>query len=424
MPILPAMTAPRTSLHRQGPNPAHCRRASPLLDGVRGLAALMVVLTHVGFQTGEVDARRHGAVLARFDLGVALFFVLSGFLLYRPWVAAAATGRPGPGCAAISGGARFASCPPTGSCSRSSCCCRRAATRTFCAAVEQRRARCRSTQVTCCPDFTQTWSLCTEVAFYLVLPLVAGTLARHRRRRAEWVLLLAVAFASWVWTGLCTGEVLPARAAQWLPGHADWFVAGLLLATLADDAHRRPEGRPGRLWRDFSGAPGALFALAAGLAVLATTPLAGPRTLAVTTPGAAVAKEALYAAIATLLVLAALVAGSRTPTARLLGSPPARWCGKVSYGVFLWHLLVLDAARRLLGVQQFGGHALTVGLVTIVGSLAVAGLSWHVFERPLLERWSRPVSASPRQVSETGVERAGEHDEQAADRSQRSSPAT
>jgi peptidoglycan/LPS O-acetylase OafA/YrhL len=416
------MTAPLTASAPPRSPPGALPPAVPALDGVRGLAALMVVLTHVGFQTGEVQRGAHGAVLARFDFGVALFFVLSGFLLYRPWVAAAAVGRPGPRVRSY---------------------LRRRAVRILpaywlvLAVVMLLPARSTLTVSGAAsnialaqiytghllPDFTQTWSLCTEASFYLALPLVAGTLARHRRRRAAWAVLLAVAVAGWIWTGLCAGDVLPARAGQWLPGHADWFIAGLLLAMLADDAHRRPEGRAGRLWRDFSGAPGALLALAAGVAVLATTPLAGPRTLAVTTSGAAVVKEVLYAAVATLLVLAALVAASHTPTARLLGSLPARWCGRVSYGVFLWHLLVLDAVRSIFDVPLFGGHALTVGLATVAGSLAVAGLSWRLFERPLLERWSRPVSAAPRQAAESSVGRTGKHDEQAADRRQRSGPA-
>ena len=51
------------------------RHELPLLDGLRGVAALMVVATHVAFQTGTVDRGPFGAVLARFDFGVALFFV-------------------------------------------------------------------------------------------------------------------------------------------------------------------------------------------------------------------------------------------------------------------------------------------------------------------------------------------------------------
>lgn len=366
----------------------------PALDGVRGAAALMVVLTHVGFQTGEVQHGAHGAVLARLDFGVALFFVLSGFLLYRPWLAAAAEGRPAPRAGPYLRRRAVRIMPAYWLAlavvlllpARSSATAGEAARHASLLQVYAGRLL---------PDFTQTWSLCTEVVFYLLLPVVAGALARRRRRRASWAVLVGVAAAGWVWTGLCAADVLPVRGAQWLPGHADWFVSGLLLATLADDAHRRPDGRAGRLWRDFRDSPAALLAVATGLAVLATTPLAGPRTLALTTPGQAVAKEVLYAAVATLLVLAALVAGPRTRTARLLGARPARWCGHVGYGVFLYHLLVLDAVRRVLDVPLFGGHALAVGSLTVAVSLAVAGLSWHLVERPVLDRWSRPVSAAP-----------------------------
>jgi peptidoglycan/LPS O-acetylase OafA/YrhL len=404
------MTAPRKPSAPDAALPP----SVPALDGVRGLAALMVVLTHVGYQTGAVVHGAHGALLARFDVGVALFFVLSGFLLYRPWLAAAAVGRRAPDVRSY---------------------LRRRGVRILPAywlvLIVVLLLPARSTLTSAdtltnltltqvypghlLPDYTQTWSLCTEAAFYVLLPLVAGLLARHRRRRIAWVALLAVVVGAWAWTGLCAADVLPVRAAQWLPGHADWFVAGLVLATLADDVHRRPEGRVGRLWRDFREAPGALLALAAGVAVLAATPLAGPRTLAVTTTGDAVTKEVLYAVAATLLVLAALVAGPRTRFARLLGSRPARWCGHVSYGVFLWHLLVLDAVRKVLGVPLFGGHALTVGLLTVIGSLAAAGLSWQLFERPLLERWSRPVSASRPAEPDSRVEPGAEHDQQATE---------
>jgi peptidoglycan/LPS O-acetylase OafA/YrhL len=412
------MTVPRPA-----PAPGRSLPPSvPALDGVRGLAAVLVVLTHVGYQTGEVERGAHGAILARFDFGVALFFVLSGFLLYRPWLAAAALGRQGPTVRSY---------------------LRRRAVRILPAywlvlvvvlllparsglTFPDALGNLTLTQVYAghlLPDFTQTWSLCTEVAFYLVLPLVAGKLAR-RRRRTAYAVLVAVTVAAWTWTGLCAADVLPVRAATWLPGHADWFVAGLLLATLADDAHRRPDGRAGCLWRDFRQAPAALLALVAGLAVLAATPLAGPRTLAVTTAGAAVTKEVLYAAAATLLVLAALVAGPRTRVARVLGSRPARWCGHVSYGVFLCHLLVLDAVRSVLGVPVFGGHALTVAVLTVAASLAIAGLSWRLFERPLLERWSRPVSASQAAEPEPEVEPGGQHDEQATEGRPLGSPAT
>jgi peptidoglycan/LPS O-acetylase OafA/YrhL len=76
------------------PPPGHPR--FPLLDGVRALAALSIVFLHVGDGTGFARTNALGAFTSRMDAGVALFFVLSGFLLYRPFVAARLDDRPAP----------------------------------------------------------------------------------------------------------------------------------------------------------------------------------------------------------------------------------------------------------------------------------------------------------------------------------------
>src|ERR1700737_1248790 len=64
------------------------RRFLPAVEGMRACAAIGVVITHVAFDTGHssgVDGRLFG----RFDLAVAVFFALSGFLLWRGHAAAA-----------------------------------------------------------------------------------------------------------------------------------------------------------------------------------------------------------------------------------------------------------------------------------------------------------------------------------------------
>ena len=68
----------------------------PLLDPLRAVAALCIVVTHTAGLGGFNQAHALGAWTARLDCGVAIFFVLSGFLLYRPFVAARLEGRPGP----------------------------------------------------------------------------------------------------------------------------------------------------------------------------------------------------------------------------------------------------------------------------------------------------------------------------------------
>src|ERR1700737_996739 len=54
----------------------------PAVEGMRACAAMGVVVTHVAFQTGHSGGVA-GRLFGRFDLAVAVFFALSGFLLWR-----------------------------------------------------------------------------------------------------------------------------------------------------------------------------------------------------------------------------------------------------------------------------------------------------------------------------------------------------
>src|SRR6476659_3734388 len=66
----------------------------PAMDGYRALAALSVLVAHVALFSGVVNRNRTLApYLARADVGVSIFFLLSGFLLYRPFVAAHLSAR-------------------------------------------------------------------------------------------------------------------------------------------------------------------------------------------------------------------------------------------------------------------------------------------------------------------------------------------
>lgn len=372
------------------------RHRLPLLDGLRGVAALCVVLTHVAFQTGTVNHGVWGAVLARMDLGVALFFVLSGFLLTLPWAKASFTGDPAPDVR------RYL--------------IRRAgrilpaywlvllvvlATTASAAGLSAATANAALVQVytgQLLPGFTQTWSLCTEVAFYLVLPVVAPWLSRtavaapHRAA----VALTASCVVGWVWVVLAAEGVLPHRAGQWLPGHLDWFCVGMLLALLDVRRTAAPRGRVASVARQLSSNPWPLLALAGTSFWLATTPLAGPRTLDPTTPAQAVFKEVTYAVVAGAVVLAvALAPPGQGFLAALLGSRVAQYVGRTSYGIFLWHLLVMAGVFELLDLRLFDGDFWAVLALTLAGSVAAAGLSWAILERRVIARVHRVRAVPP-----------------------------
>src|SRR4051794_25264744 len=72
------------------------RQRLDALDGLRGLAALGVLVLHVWmFSYGDLHRPPKGfldLVFGELRLGVQLFFVLSGFLIFRPFVAAALDG--------------------------------------------------------------------------------------------------------------------------------------------------------------------------------------------------------------------------------------------------------------------------------------------------------------------------------------------
>ena len=66
----------------------------PLLDAMRAIAALSVVAYHVAFFSRATEHGWTGALLSRLNVGVTVFFVISGFVLYRPMVRARWDGEP------------------------------------------------------------------------------------------------------------------------------------------------------------------------------------------------------------------------------------------------------------------------------------------------------------------------------------------
>ena len=372
----------------------------PHLDAVRGLAVVLVIATHAAFQTGRYETGPLAGSLARMDFGVTLFFLLSGFLLFRPWALARATGVPGPAAKAYLWRRALRILP--------------AYWLAVAAAMyleadndpEQLSGWVRHltfTQVAgaghLAHGLTQTWSLSVEVSFYVLLPVLAAWVLG--RGRQEWrpvatllrIGLLALATVGWLVLVARSADLQADAASIWLPAHLGWFGAGMALSVVS--VHLDVTGeRAGRGWRLVSEASTSVatcWTLALGVFLVAVTPIAGPRTLVPPTAWESVAKHLLYGATATLVLLPLVMhRHGRDPARRVLASRPARWLGEISYGMFLYHLVVLTLVLDWLDRPAFTGEGfLPVFGATLGVTVVVSAVSYVLVERRFLRRKGR-----------------------------------
>jgi peptidoglycan/LPS O-acetylase OafA/YrhL len=370
-------------------------------DGVRALAALGVLVTHVALKVGFSVTDPRGHYLARLDVGVAVFFVLSGFLLYRPFVARRLEGRPGPATRDYLRN-RFLRIFPAYWFAF-----------TILVVVLDTRGRDEVQGLwdflvfyglgqsysahTALGGLQQAWTLTNEIAFYLVLPLwaagaawLARRLAPRRAVATEMAVLAAaaagsLAFRHWVHTVDTSDPTLGTidPRIHWLTANFHMFVPGMALALALEWSRRR--GRPFAVLEGARRHPMACWAGAAACFWAVATQLDLDFRIGSASPGISVAKEVLYVAVGFLVVLPVALAGATLPRSlRWLASRPMVALGVMSYGVYLWHEGVLDIYLDTFDVPTFRGSLPPALLFTLVGSVAAAAVSYVVVERPAL----------------------------------------
>ena len=346
------------------------------LTGLRAVAALLVVGTHAAFVTGKLNHGYLGAMAARLEIGVAIFFALSGFLLFRPWVTAAAAGSDAPSAAryahrrlrrvmpaylatvllAYGVYSVFSSGPNPG---QSLAGLLRHLTLTQIYTDNYLMTHLHR-------GLSQTWSLAVEVAFYAVLPLLAYllvvVLCGDRWRPARLLAGLAgLAAISLGWqVVLVTTDWLPNSAGMWLPAHLASFAVGMGLAVLAEAGVRCPAT--------------VTLPLAFGAFLLVSTPVAGAVAMGPVRIWEPLIKTVLYAAVATLAVAAAGL-DDRGLADRVLASRPMVWLGEISYEIFLLHVLVMAVVLgEVLRWPLFTGSMAGLFAATLAVTLPLAWL--------------------------------------------------
>lgn len=246
------------------------------------------------------------------------------------------------------------------------------------------------------------WSLAVELHFYLFLavfgPLLhwlCGKLPTRSMRLALIATLLGLLVAGSVrFKWVIAGSAAPLTALFSLPARLDSFALGMLLALAVAEAGERP--RFGLLW--------ARLLRAAGLALVAAAAL-----LAALSPLAQLYHASLIG-LASALLIASTVLGPRgTPWERVLRAAPLRLLGTLSFGIFLLHEpLLIELGRAGLLISPAPGAFPRNALVLIGLSLVGAALGYALIERPtgelrhlfdrsgrLVERYGDAAPAAP-----------------------------
>ena len=342
------------------------------LDGLRGLAALAVLVLHVWMYTdanwpapGRTDLL--DKAIGELRVAIVLFFVLSGFLLAQPW----ANGRtPDLGRFAAR---RFARIAPAywaaliGS-----------------LAILHGTGHGRDIALHDVPKFVffianvfpetrnqldpPMWSLHIEVSFYVVLPLIGLALLRAGRHRLLVPAALIVAGLLWSLAG--EFEAWPPEAMWTLPTYLGAFACGIAAACVAPRAALAPA-----------------VLVAGALAVLANAVWHSDGT---GTVGHVVAD------LPAALGFAAIVWALAQRPGRVLSSAPLRGLGTLSFGIYLWHMPVLYALQLH---DRFPERFLPAVAWVVPLTFVLAAASWYLIEKPAIALSGR--SPHPKRVLAT-----------------------
>lgn len=201
------------------------------------------------------------------------------------------------------------------------------------------------------------WSLSVEEQFYLVWPFLM--LCRGMRLR-RWVIAGAILLGCG-WHLATLND--PRLGAYYLPpASLDALGAGAALALVRE---RLPQ------WQLLYLPVAGISAVATGIALFAGWP--GQLYDLLSLPGMAA-------------IVAGATVGFRGITGQVLNSRILQGIGRISYGVYLYHFVVLAVMLRLFGNNSFVAYPTWWRLLAVGGTaILVASISWQVLERPANE---------------------------------------
>lgn len=222
---------------------------------------------------------------------------------------------------------------------------------------------------------THTWSLSIEEQFYLLWPLVLVLLLRLRLPRLHTALLVAALalLSMGVRASLFSSPEWVMRVYTGLDTRADGLLIGCALAVVMSSGIMRDHHAAGRGMRRITRItlPAATLFLAA---------------VALMADGRAVITYAFLIPLVNLcvglIILHLLLEPDSLPN-RLLSWRPLAWVGRLSYGLYLWHFPIF------IGLLAADHTPEEVFLIGMPATFLAASLSYYLLERPVLRLKSR-----------------------------------
>jgi peptidoglycan/LPS O-acetylase OafA/YrhL len=396
----------------------------PLLDSVRALAVIALGAYDVAWGGARVDGRLAPLAERLNVVALPMFMVLSGFLLYRPHLAARRWGVAPPSLRSFALRRVLRIAPAYW-----------AALIVIAAASGlpgdvlggrfwvyfgflQTYADWHGLQ-----GMAHTWTVALAVAFSVFI--AAWALAFRHRRFRLWreLALCALLIAG----SLSLQFQYQAAQGRWgnfeltLPALLFPFAAGMGLAALSVAADGREQRST--VVRAVRAMPG-LWWLAAVVAYAWLCYGAGlpPRGAPITEYSSAswATEQGIGALVATLVIVPVVFGMNSTGLPRLLLSSPALLAlGRLSYGVYLWHVAVLSWVQTVFMPRRSWDSMSLELLLTLAVSALIAAVSWVVVEKPFLQlAHRRPAAPHPDQAGD--AQRQGRRGGDAAQRPSRS----
>jgi peptidoglycan/LPS O-acetylase OafA/YrhL len=259
-----------------------------------------------------------------------------------------------------------------------------------------------------------TWTVSTEFQAYLALPLLAWSVAWYARRGATPVIrarrmmipvpILFVLGLVWVvYLHRPSMGIFPAQ--YWWPlGMIGVIAAGMMLGVMSGLSQVDPENTPS-LFRLATKRPNIFWLIAMGVFALDCARIFDrPGYSDWDDEKGAIMFYLMFIAFCLLIVTPMIANAQSRLIQAVLGNRVVVYLGRISYGIYLWHFVVMNLYLRNGNLFHGGAPATVpalrgkVGFVelesaVLVGTIVIASLSYYLLERPILQLGDRWVAA-------------------------------